>query len=287
MVAEIRKRLNICPLIYSLSLTNAVRHMQKINFEELDKEHAEAVHFTDAIEVIAEASKRTMCEGALLMVRAMRAFKGDYPHNLCEFRFYRYSRDQGFTSDKDLENKSLKFLSKIASGCKFPQASAGFGPDIYLVDGFQIYEGFYFKKTELILFLLHNDMAVPVEFSDGLSAAIKLYEQYKKLSRKGADNTSADPLSADEAITALAAEPVKWGRFAGKETALMMIAGLAVALEQSGGRYLRGARLNKSAVVEAARKAINDYGKGTEITSKAMTDLLRAALESHIVKTEP
>lgn len=286
MVAELRKRLNICTPTYSLSLTNAVRHMQKINFEELDKEHAEAVHFKDAIKVIAGASKRKMREGALLMARAMRTFKGVYPHDRCEFRIYRYSHDKGFTSDKDFENKSLKFLSKIASGCQFFLASTEFGPDIYLVDRFQIYEGFYFKKTELLLFLLHNDLPVPAEFSDGLSAARKLYEQFKKLSREGADNASADTLSADEAITAQGAEPEKWGRFAGKETALMMIAGLAVALERSGGRYLRGGKLNKSAVVEAARKAINEYGRGTEITSKAMTDLLRAALESHIIKTE-
>ena len=287
MVAEFRKRLNICPLIYSLSLTNAVRHMQKINFEELDKEHAEAVHFTDAMKVIAGASKRKMREGALLMARAMRTFKGAYPHDRCAFRIYRYSHDQGFISDKDLENKSLNFLSKIASGCQYFQVPREFGPDVYLVDRFQMYEGFYFKKTELTLFLLHNDLPVPVEFSDNLSAARKIYEKYKKLSREGADNAPAETLSADEAVSAPAAEPVKWGRFAGKETALMMIAGLAVALEQSGGRYLRGARLNKSAVVEAARKAINEYGKGTEMTSKAMTDLLRAALESHIVKTEP
>lgn len=287
MAAEFRKRLNICPLIYSLSLTNAVRHMQKINFEELDKEHAEAVHFKDAIRVVAKASKRELHEAAMLLARALGSFTGVYPQNRCEFRIYSYSREKGFASDKDFQSKSLNFLSKIAHGCQYFKAPTEFGPNIYLVDRFQIFEGFYFKKTELLLFLLHNDLPVPVEFSDDLPAAGKLYEQYKILRCEGADNAPADRLPADKTITALAAEPVKWGRFAGKETALMMIAGLAVALEQSGGRYLRGARLNKSAVVEAARKAINDYGKGTEITSKAMTDLLRAALESHIVKTEP
>lgn len=260
--------------------------MQKINFEELDKEHAEAVHFKDAICALAKASKRELREAAMLLARALGSFTGVYPHDRFEFRIYSYSREKGFASDKDFQSKSLNFLSKIARGCQYFQAPKEFGPDIYLVDRFLIYEGFYFKKTELTLFLLRNDLPVPVEFSDSLCAARKIYEKYKKLSREGADNAPADTLSADEATTALAAEPVKWGNFAGKETALMMIAGLAVALERSGGRYLRGDKLNKSAVVEAARKAINEYGKGTEITSKAMTDLLRAALESHIVKTE-
>lgn len=260
--------------------------MQKINFEELDKEHSEAVHFKEAIRALARVSKRELHEAALLLARALRTFTGIYPHDRFEFRIYSYSREKGFASDKDFESKSLKFLSKIAEKCHFFQAPSEFGPDIYLVDRILMYQGFYFKKTELTLFLLHNDLPVPVEFSDGLSAARKTYEHYKKLIREKPDNDSADTTLADEATTALAAEPVKWGRFAGKETALMMIAGLAVALERSGGRYLRGGKLNKSAVVEAARKAINEYGKGTEITSKAMTDLLRAALESHIVKTE-
>lgn len=285
-MAALRKRSNICAPIDSLSLTNAVRHMQKINFEELDKEHAEAVHFKDAIHALAKASKRELREAAMLLARALGSFTGVYPQDRFEFRIYSYSCEKGFASDKDFQSKSLNFLSKIAHGGQYFQAPTEFGHNIYLVDRFQIYEGFYFKKTELTLFLLHNDLPVPVEFSDVLSATRKLYEQYKKLSREGADNASANPRSADEATTALAAGPVKWGRFAGKETALMMIAGLAVALERSGGRYLRGGKLNKSAVVEAARKAINEYGKGTEITSKAMTDLLRAALESHIVKTE-
>lgn len=260
--------------------------MQKINFEQLDKERSEAVHFKEAMRALAEASKRELCEVALLLARALRSFTESYLRDRFGFSIYSYSPEKGFTSEKDLEIKSLKFLSKIAGGSHFIQAPAEFGPDIYIVDRILMYQGFYFKKTELTLFLLSNGMPVPAEFSDVLSAARKAYEQYKKLRRDEPDNASAKTMPTEETITALAAEPVKWGRFAGKETALMMIAGLSVALERSGGRYLRGGKLNKTAVVEAARKAINDYGRGTEITSKAMTDLLRAALENYIVKTE-
>ncbi|MGA9608478.1 MAG: hypothetical protein WBR21_15890 [Rouxiella badensis] len=79
---------------------------------------------------------------------------------------------------------------------------------------------------------------------------------------------------------------VQWSEFAGKDTALMLISGMAVALEQSGGKYVRGGKINKSAVAEAARKAINDYGRGTEITPKALTDLLKSAIEQNLTKLE-
>ncbi len=78
----------------------------------------------------------------------------------------------------------------------------------------------------------------------------------------------------------------QWSEFAGKNTALMLISGMAVALEQSGGKYVRGGKINKTAVVEAARKAINDYGRGTEITSKALTDLLKSAIEQNLTRLE-
>lgn len=77
-----------------------------------------------------------------------------------------------------------------------------------------------------------------------------------------------------------------WGDFAGKDTALMLISGMAVALEKSGGKYFRGGKLNKSAVAQSAIDAINEYGHGTTLTPKALTNLLVSALEVHTDKLE-
>ncbi|WP_199637848.1 hypothetical protein JEM67_22655 [Serratia sp. PAMC26656] len=79
---------------------------------------------------------------------------------------------------------------------------------------------------------------------------------------------------------------IEWGEFAGRDTALMLIAGMAVALEKAGGKYLRGQSLNKSSVAQAAVSAINEYGRGTMITSKALTNLLNSALEVHTPKLD-
>lgn len=79
---------------------------------------------------------------------------------------------------------------------------------------------------------------------------------------------------------------VQWGEFAGKDTALMMIAGLATALEKSGGKYTRNNKLNKSSVISAAIKAIDEHGKGTEITDRALRLLLDDALKHHAPKLE-
>lgn len=79
---------------------------------------------------------------------------------------------------------------------------------------------------------------------------------------------------------------VQWGEFAGKNTALMFIAGMSIALEQAGGKFVRGGRLNKLEVARTAINAINQYGDGTEITPKALTDLLNEALSEKAAKLE-
>lgn len=75
------------------------------------------------------------------------------------------------------------------------------------------------------------------------------------------------------------------GEFAGKDTALMFIAGLTIALEKSGS-YKYGTKLNKSRVAEAAIKAINEYGNGTFITTKSLTTLINNALDMYGTKLD-
>lgn len=79
-------------------------------------------------------------------------------------------------------------------------------------------------------------------------------------------------------------EPKQWGNFAGKDTALKLIAGMAIALEKSQGKYLRGGKLNKSEVARTATKLINDHGDGIDVTSKALIMLIDEALELHASK---
>ncbi|WP_275348973.1 hypothetical protein [Proteus mirabilis] len=77
----------------------------------------------------------------------------------------------------------------------------------------------------------------------------------------------------------------EWGEFAGKDTALMFIAGLTIVLEKSGS-YKYGTKLNKSRVAEAAIKAINEYGNGTFITTKSLTTLINNALDMYGTKLD-
>lgn len=79
-------------------------------------------------------------------------------------------------------------------------------------------------------------------------------------------------------------ESTQWGNFAGKDTALKLIAGMAIALEKSQGKYLRGGKLNKSEVARTATKLINDHGDGIDVTSKALIMLIDEALELHASK---
>lgn len=79
-------------------------------------------------------------------------------------------------------------------------------------------------------------------------------------------------------------EQNQWGSFAGKDTALKLIAGMAIALEKSQGKYVRGGKLNKSEVARTAAKLINDHGEGIEVTSKALIMLIDEALKLHASK---
>lgn len=74
--------------------------------------------------------------------------------------------------------------------------------------------------------------------------------------------------------------------FRGEDTALMLIAGLAVTLVKTGDKFKRGGKLNKSEVVRAAEQAIAQYGGDVAVTSKAITNCLTKALSRHASKLE-
>ena len=78
--------------------------------------------------------------------------------------------------------------------------------------------------------------------------------------------------------------PSGWGEFAGKDTALKLIAGMAIALEKAGGKYVRGKKLNKSEVARSASRIILEHGDGIDVTDKALTMLIDEALNTYASK---
>ncbi|EIX9630346.1 TPA: hypothetical protein ACYEM7_004608 [Klebsiella pneumoniae] len=78
--------------------------------------------------------------------------------------------------------------------------------------------------------------------------------------------------------------PGVWGEFAGKDTALKLIAGMAIALEKAGGKYVRGKKLNKSEVARSVSRIILEHGDGIDVTDKALTMLIDEALNTYASK---
>jgi len=73
-------------------------------------------------------------------------------------------------------------------------------------------------------------------------------------------------------------------KFKGKETALMIIAGLSIALGKSADSFKRGGKINQSEVIRAAEFAINAYGSGVNVTARAVRDWIRPALQQYASK---
>ncbi|MCU6369347.1 hypothetical protein [Enterobacter quasiroggenkampii] len=90
----------------------------------------------------------------------------------------------------------------------------------------------------------------------------------------------------DSSSKADSSESAKWGDFLGKDTALKLIAGMAIALEKKGGKFTRGNRLNKSEVARTASHMIMEYGEGIPVTEKALIMLIDDALKEHASKKE-
>lgn len=70
-----------------------------------------------------------------------------------------------------------------------------------------------------------------------------------------------------------------WGGFAGKETALAFIAGMAIALARNNPQCRRGVKMNKTAIARVATQAMFNAGfSGEMVTEKQMSNLISEAL---------
>jgi len=72
--------------------------------------------------------------------------------------------------------------------------------------------------------------------------------------------------------------------FNGKDTAMMIMAGLAIAVYKSSDSFKRSGKINISAVIRATESAINEYGNGVEVTNRAIRDWIRPAIEQFATK---
>lgn len=79
----------------------------------------------------------------------------------------------------------------------------------------------------------------------------------------------------------------QWGEFPGKNTALMMIAGMAIALEKLSKSYRNGTKLNKLAIARAVAQNLASHNyQGMIVTEKQMTNLIKEALEAILTKSD-
>lgn len=70
-----------------------------------------------------------------------------------------------------------------------------------------------------------------------------------------------------------------WGAFAGKETALAFIAGMAIALARNNPQCRHGVKMNKTAIARVATQAMFNAGfRGEMVTEKQMSNLISEAL---------
>jgi hypothetical protein len=179
---------------------------------------------------------------------------------------YSYQQITVYDWNKNFESEAEYAFSNMAQGVIYEESKNK--PGIWVsTDGKKEIEAIYFKGQDVAESLLTLCSTIPPcldTFRQETENTLSFNSDMKSTSELGVNNT------------------VTWDKFHGKETALMMIAGLAIALESSGIKYSRGGKINKLAIAEAARKAINDHGKGTEISSKALTDLIKAALDMNL-----
>lgn len=260
------------------------------NFEALDSESADAVHFETVLNALSRANGRTFRETAIVLSRAMKSFRGDHPYNGMEFNLYHYSPSTGFRGEDPTTRRHTFFLNEIAKGSDYNEDPNPTNPGAYfLVDEYgQEYTtcySFYFKLSELLRFLIHNNVAVPAEFEHALPKAEKTHDFYQKLISKEFARLMAEiDDEGDVKIPIPDTDEVKWARFAGKDTALKLIAGMAIALEKTKGKYVRGGKLNKSEISRTVTKLIGEHGDGVDVTDKALILLIDEALRLHASK---
>lgn len=260
------------------------------NFQILDSELAEAVHFETVLKCLSRANDRTPRETAIVLSRAMGKFLNEHPYNGIEFRLYSYSRSTGFLVEDTSTKQHTFFLNEIAKGADYGEdPNTNDSGRYFLMDEYgheyATCYSFYFKMSELLRFLIYNKVKVPMEFEHALPRAERSLNVYQKLIDKDFAKFIGEVDGCDEDKSSLS-EPdeVEWGKFAGKDTALKMIAGMAIALEKTKGKYVRGGKLNKSEISRTVSKLISEYGDGVGVTDKALILLIDEALRLYAPK---
>ncbi len=261
-------------------------------FKRIEKERREFIPLKNIIEEIAYIESITPNEVAASLYREMVV-----PFH--DLNLYYYDMKEGFVKLKHHEELSILQCITDNWDCPLPKNLHQMVQDI-ATEGyptFQEYSALW--KTGVISVIRNvgnNDFE---DYNVGVNAS-EFYSFLKSI--KGPIPPSIFNLNLEvakmivttdfeipkeiEKNLVVREEITEWKQFYGKDTALMLIAGMSVALEQAGGKYLRGNRINKSAVAEAAKKAINDFGCGTELTNKTLTDLIKLALDQHLPKME-
>lgn len=138
---------------------------------------------------------------------------------------------------------------------------------------------------------LHTNGFLRGEIEDFIPELVKVIEFPALQPRETKINVSSietkyapSPQSHPQESVDIAEQPCEWNNFKGRDTALMMIAGMAIALSKSGESFKRGGELNVSAVARAAAQAINRFGAGVDVTDRALENLVRDALKQHTSK---
>ncbi|MGL5600630.1 MAG: hypothetical protein ACRDD5_07000 [Silvania sp.] len=138
---------------------------------------------------------------------------------------------------------------------------------------------------------LHTNGFLREEIEDFIPELVKVIEFPTLQTRETKINVSAietkyapSSQSHHQEFVDIPEQSCEWDNFKGRDTALMMIAGMAIALSKSGESFKRGGELNVSAVARGAAQAINRFGAGVDVTGRALENLVRDALKQHTSK---
>ncbi|MDH2324209.1 hypothetical protein AB6H27_21650 [Providencia huaxiensis] len=236
-------------------------------FKSIDSEQSECVPLKTLIEELAEQEAIDVSKIAAML---LREYDEEIPFNE-QFDFYYY----------DLVKS---FVKANGSYCRAALTQVVYTGDIDNVD-FTLQVETPFKNIEkhqicvraieMAIFLIDVNVKIPPCLQHAENKAIKAY-QVKYPSKVDSGN-EPEPLNINDDT-----ESVEWGAFHGKNTALMMISGLSIALSAShqGCRHKNG-KPNKSAIAMVATRHVSQAGYLSEIVSdRQLRQLITSALDA-------
>ena len=187
------------------------------------------------------------------------------PDTLGGLGFYQFDWVSGFTTNEDFEKQCVEFLGLLAMGHEYrespiPGEEGTFnvrkGEDFLYHDDeddwYGSYDSFYFKRSEVVNFFPELDMNVP-------------------------DN--------EPEIGALSKKVEREQNWRGKDTALKMIAGMAIALFESSKDFHSGGNLSINRV--SAQVIENNIIFGNDEDSDTHPDTFRRLLTNALDKYAP